>query len=128
VNFGRAYIYSTSVPPAVPAALEAALAVLRDEPHRQQRVRAFARRTREALRSAHLDVPAGDSPIIPIILGSEGAAITEANRLLDLGLLAMPIRPPTVLRGTSRLRITLSSEHRDEQIDKLISALSALST
>jgi len=123
VNFGRAYIYSTSVPPSVPAALEAALQVLRDEPHRQQRIRALARSTRDALRSANLKLPAGDSPIIPIILGSEDAAITEASRLLDLGMLAMPIRPPTVPRGTSRLRITLSSEHSDEQIDKLVGAL-----
>ena len=128
VNFGRAYIYSTSVPPMVPAAVQAALEVLRREPHRQERVRSLSRRVRDALRTAGVTLPDGDSPIIPIILGSEEAAITQANRLIELGLLAMPIRPPTVPRGSSRLRVTLSSEHSDEQVDALISALSKPST
>ena len=123
VNFGRAYIYSTSVPPAVPAGVEAALDVLRREPHRQERVRSLSRRVRDALRAAGVALPDGDSPIIPIILGSEEAAITQANRLMELGMLAMPIRPPTVPRGSSRLRVTLSSEHTDEQVDQLLAAI-----
>jgi 8-amino-7-oxononanoate synthase len=123
VNFGRAYIYSTSVPPAVPAALEAALAVLRTEPHRQERVRSLSLRVREAVRAAGVALPPGDSPVIPMILGTEDAAVAEAQRLMTLGMLAMPIRPPTVPRGSSRLRITLSSEHSDEQIDALVRAI-----
>jgi 8-amino-7-oxononanoate synthase len=123
VNFGRAYIYSTNVPPIVPAALEAALRVLRDEPHRQQRVRSLSRCVRDALHGAGVALPPGDSPIIPIILGSEDAAIAEAKRLMDLGMLVMPIRPPTVPRGSSRLRVTLSSEHTDAQIDGLVRAI-----
>jgi 8-amino-7-oxononanoate synthase len=128
VNFGRAYIYSTSVPPMVPAGVQAALDVLRREPHRQARVRSLSRRVRDALRAAGVTRPEGDSPIIPFILGSEEAAISEANRLMELGMLAMPIRPPTVPRGSSRLRVTLSSEHTDEQVDALISAVSKPST
>lgn len=123
VNFGRAYIYSTNVPPFVPAALEAALDVLRREPHRQQRVRSLARRVREALRAADGEALPGDSPIIPIVLGSEEAALAEADRLMEAGLLVMPIRPPTVPRGSSRLRVTLSSMHTDEQIEVLVRAL-----
>lgn len=123
MNFGRAYIYSTSVPPFVPAAGEAALNVLRSEPHRQARVRALSKRVRETLRAGGIAIAEGDSPIIPIILGSENGAISEANRLMKLGMLVMPIRPPTVPRGSTRLRITLSSEHTDEQIDMLIEAL-----
>jgi 8-amino-7-oxononanoate synthase len=124
VNFGRAYIYSTSVPPMVPAVLQAALVVLRREPQRQERARALSRDVRQKLRAGGLALPEGDSPIIPIILGSEDAAMSEANRLMELGMLAVPIRPPTVPRGGSRLRITLSSEHTDEQIHALIQAVS----
>ncbi len=123
VNFGRAYVYSTSVPPTVPAAAEAALDVLQSEPHRQARVRALSDRVRAALRGGGLAIRDGDSPIIPIILGSEEAALSEANRLMELGMLVMPIRPPTVPRGSSRLRITLSSEHTDDQVDALTHAL-----
>ena len=128
VNFGRAYIYSTSVPPTVPAALHAALDVLPREPHRQERVRALSRRVRETLRARGFAVTEGDSPIIPIILGSEDATLAEANRLMELSMLAMPIRPPTVPRGASRLRIALSSEHTDEQIDMLLGALTKAQT
>jgi 8-amino-7-oxononanoate synthase len=124
VNFGRAYIYSTSVPPMVPAVLQAALDVLRREPQRQERVRARSRHVRQTLRANGLALPDGDSPIIPIILGSEDAAMCEAQRLMERGMLAMPIRPPTVPRGGSRLRITVSSEHTDEQIHALIQAVS----
>jgi 8-amino-7-oxononanoate synthase len=123
VNFGRAYIYSTNVPPSVPAALAAALDVLRREPHRQERVRSLARHVRDALHAANVTLLPGDSPIIPIVLGSEEAALAEATRLMDAGLLVTPIRPPTVPRGSSRLRVTLSSEHTDEQIDVLVRVL-----
>lgn len=123
VNFGRAYIYSTSVPPTVPAAVETALSVLRSEPQRQARVRALSNHVRVALREQGIAVPSGDSPIIPLILGSEQAAVLEADRLMALGILALPMRPPTVARGSSRLRITLSSVHTDEQVSALIDAL-----
>jgi 7-keto-8-aminopelargonate synthetase-like enzyme len=69
---------------------------------------------------------AGDSPIIPIILGSEGAALDAAAHLLAKGILSLAIRPPTVPRGTSRLRITLSWEHRDEDVTALLAAVGSL--
>jgi len=117
VNFGRAYIYSTATPPGTGAACEAALHVMSDEPQRQRRVRELARRVREALQ---LD---GDSPIIPVILGEESAAIEAANQLREKGMLVLPVRPPTVPRGTSRLRITISCDHSDEEVQKLIEAI-----
>src|SRR5262249_33536765 len=59
VNFARPYIFSTAIPPAIPAAVCAGIQVMRDEPQRQQRLRALARTVRQALQ-----LPAGDSPII----------------------------------------------------------------
>jgi 8-amino-7-oxononanoate synthase len=126
VNFGRAYIYSTRVPPTTAAACEAAIGVMRDEPWRQQRLRALAQRVRARL-PTRLPVGPGDSPIIPIVLGSETAAMEAAEALSQAGLLVMPIRPPTVARGTSRLRVTLSCDHSDAEIDQLLAALDALS-
>ncbi|HET6249997.1 MAG TPA: 8-amino-7-oxononanoate synthase [Tepidisphaeraceae bacterium] len=123
MNHGRGYLFSTAIPACVAAAGEAAVQVLHEEPGRQMRVRALARRVREEIAALRFAVPAGDSPIIPIILGSEQSALTAAAQLLEAGMLVMPVRPPTVARGSSRLRVTLSSEHTDEEVDQLIGAI-----
>jgi 8-amino-7-oxononanoate synthase len=123
VNFGRAYIYSTSIAPAIAAAIETALGVMKREPQRQRRVRELAIRVREALRKQGRKIPSGDSPIIPILFGSEQRALDAALRLRDKGILVIAIRPPTVARETSRLRVTVSCEHNDGEIERLIAAL-----
>jgi len=117
VNFGRAYIYSTSLASTAAAACMAAIDVMSEEPWRQQRVRELARRVRGAL-----GLP-GDSPIVPLILGEESAAIEAAKELRGKGMLVLPVRPPTVPRGTSRLRITLSCDHTDAEVEELIDAI-----
>jgi 8-amino-7-oxononanoate synthase len=122
VNLGRAYIYSTNIAPPVAAGIQEAIQVMRDEPHRQQRLRESSLTLRERLLAKGFK-PAGDSPIIPIIVGDESAAVKLAQRLLNDGLLVSAVRPPTVPRGTSRLRVTLSCEHSHEQIDRLIESL-----
>ena len=117
-NFGRAYIYSTAVPASIAAACVAAVEVMRDEPQRQRRVRDLARRVRQAFAMQ------GDSPIVPIVLGDESAALEAADKLRKEGFLVLAVRPPTVPRGTSRLRVTLSCEHSDEEVARLIEMLS----
>jgi 7-keto-8-aminopelargonate synthetase-like enzyme len=126
VNLGRGYIYSTGVAPAVAAAAEAAIDVLRDEPEHQKRLAAIRCRVGDELREAGIQLPPGRSPILPLILGSEEAALAAASRLRDVGLWVVAIRPPTVPRGTSRLRITLSSQHTDAEIDLLLTTLKSL--
>jgi 8-amino-7-oxononanoate synthase len=122
-NFGRAFIYTTNIPAAAAAAAQAAIQVLRDEPQRQNRVRDLARRVRAQLAAANVHLLPGDSPILCWVLGSEAAAIATAQSLRDKGLFVTPVRPPTVAPGSSRLRMTLSSQHTDEEIQQLISAV-----
>src|SRR5262249_6874358 len=69
LNLGRAYIYSTGVPPMIPAMALEAIQICRDEPHRQKRVRDLARHVRQELARASVAVPQGDSPIIPLVCG-----------------------------------------------------------
>jgi 8-amino-7-oxononanoate synthase len=126
VNLARAYIYSTSISPMIAAAADAAISVCETEPHLQQRVRQLARHVRTELQQSGWDIPAGDSPIVPIIMGTESAALAAAESLADAGILALAIRPPTVPKGTSRLRITLSSAHSDEEIERLLRAMAEL--
>jgi len=75
------------------------------------------------LRGGGHQISEGDAPIIPIILGSEKRALDAANHLREKQILAIAIRPPTVARETSRLRITLSCEHTDEEIQMLLEML-----
>ena len=126
VNFGRAYIYSTALSPAIAAACEAAIEVMRDEPERQQRVRQLAQRVRTDLTSAGWEIGRGDAPIIPIILGTEEAALSMSQRLREKGIIVSAVRPPTVPRGSSRLRITLSAVHSDEEVARLVGQLAAM--
>ena len=121
VNHGRAYIYSTAVPAPVAAASIAAIDVMRDEPQRQHRVRELSKRV-----SDQLNVPGFASPIVPVILGEEQAALDASGKLLDAGMLVIAVRPPTVPRGGSRLRVTLSSEHTDAEVDRLIDVVKSL--
>ena len=125
INYGRAYIYSTGIPPLIAAAAREAIAIVRDEPQRQARVRALAREVRGQLRDAGLNVAPGDSPIIPVVIGDEVAAIEASKRLTDARLLVPAVRPPTVAKGSSRLRVTVCSEHTDQEVRKLLEVLVA---
>ncbi len=122
-NTARAAIYTTAPSPLLAAAAEAAIRVLRDEPARQDRLRANARRVRMELQ---LDPgPHGriDSPIIPILLGESSAALAASNHLANKGLWVMAIRPPTVPRDGARLRVTVSCAHTDADMDRLVAGL-----
>jgi 8-amino-7-oxononanoate synthase len=123
VNFGRPFVFSTSLPPAVAAAVAESIDVMADQPHRQARVRKLAVDFRHRLSDAGMTIPPGDSPIVPVILGDESLTLSTAERLLDAGYLVGAIRPPTVPVGASRLRITLSCNHTDAEIAGLISEL-----
>jgi 8-amino-7-oxononanoate synthase len=126
VNHGRAFIYSTAIPPMIAAAATAAIDVMRDEPQRQARLRSLARRVRGELAARGLATVAGDSPIIPITLGDEARALEASRRMLDARLLVPAVRPPTVPKGTSRLRLTLSCEHTDQDVRALLDILAGI--
>ncbi len=123
INFARAYIYSTSTMPAVARGAMRALSIMRDEPERQKRVRLLANRLRTALRALGAQLPPGESPIVPVIFGSAGAAVATAGALEAVGFFVVAMRPPTVARGTSRLRLTVSCEHTETEIDSLAGAV-----
>jgi len=122
----RTYIYTTALPPAVAAAARASLRLLQEEPWRRSRVLDHvARFRREAMR---LGLPLMDSstPIQPLLLGTEAAALAASDTLLAAGIWVPAIRPPTVPAGTSRLRITFSAAHTDADVDRLLEALAVL--
>ncbi|MEX0704659.1 MAG: 8-amino-7-oxononanoate synthase [Planctomycetales bacterium] len=123
-NRARTQIYSTALPPAMCAAACAAIDVIEQEPERRERLRATAQRFRHELRGAGLLVPATCvGPIVPVILDGPRRAMRVAAELEDEGFLVAAIRPPTVPRGTSRLRITLTAAHSDRDVEELAAAV-----
>ncbi|MGA2472796.1 MAG: 8-amino-7-oxononanoate synthase [Acidimicrobiales bacterium] len=121
VNRARPYIFSTAPTPADAAAALAALRVLRSSEGSALTGRLASLIDRVV--EAGIAPPGHPSPIIPVVLGAEQAALDASAALLDEGLWVPAIRPPTVPVGTSRLRVTLSAAHRDEDVDRLLHAL-----
>lgn len=122
----RPFVYSTAPPPAVAAALLASLEVIAGEPERRCRLLSLARYARTRLAAAGFAVVEGDSPIIPLVLGSNQRAVAAAEQLQSRGFDVRAIRPPTVPAGTARLRLSVNAGLTEPVIDALIDALSCL--
>lgn len=117
-NRARSFIFTTASTPADTAAALAALRIVCSP--EGDGLRRKLRRHIDRLRPGH------PTPIVPIVLGAEDAALAAAAALLKRGLLVPAIRPPTVPPGTARLRVTLSAAHGDDQVGELEVALDAL--
>ncbi|MCK4739193.1 MAG: 8-amino-7-oxononanoate synthase [Deltaproteobacteria bacterium] len=115
-NKARAFIFSTSLPPAICAATSQALDIIQEEPKRRKRLHSNANLLRDILNTAGLDTLNTSTHIIPVLTGSAKLALQISNALLEDGVFVQAIRPPTVRAGTSRLRLTVSSELSTEDI------------
>jgi 8-amino-7-oxononanoate synthase len=113
-NRARTLIYSTGLPPAIVAACIAALDLIECEPDYA------ALPVRKAKHFTRLvNLPEAQSPIVPVVVGDERAALDASRLLADEGFLAVAIRPPTVPEGTARLRLTFTAQHPDDAIERL---------
>ncbi|MGH9079931.1 MAG: aminotransferase class I/II-fold pyridoxal phosphate-dependent enzyme [Acidimicrobiales bacterium] len=120
VNRARPYIFTTASTPADAAAALAAVGVVRSAEGALLLARLAGHVARVA---AAVGRPAWRIPIVPVVVGAEDEAVGASQQLLSRGVWVPAIRPPTVAPGTSRLRITLSAAHTDEQVDRLIGGL-----
>jgi 8-amino-7-oxononanoate synthase len=113
-NRARTLIYSTGLPPSCVAASIAALDLIEREPGYAalpvQKAKVFTKAA---------GLPEAQSPIVPVIIGTEVATLAASQMLADEGYLAAAIRPPTVPDGTARLRLTFTAQHPDEQVARL---------
>jgi len=125
VQRARPFVFSTAPPPAVADALEAALAIVAAEPERRARLHHLARHLRARLSAAGLACPAGVSPIVPIVLGSNERALSVARALQAEGFDVRAIRPPSVPPGTARLRVTVNVTLDEAILDRFAAALAS---
>ncbi|MCK5262683.1 MAG: 8-amino-7-oxononanoate synthase [Gammaproteobacteria bacterium] len=123
IQKARPYIYTTATPPAVAEATRASLRLIQTRPELREQLNDNIQYFRNSAEQAGIDLTDSQTAIQPVILGEEERALKFSQRLFENGLLVTAIRPPTVPKGTARLRITLSAAHTKSQINKLIKTL-----
>lgn len=119
VNRARPFVFSTAMPPYFAGQIRTALKLARAADGQRAHLREISARLRKLLSAAGLDCGTSATQIIPVILGSNEAALHVAEILRDNGFAAKAVRPPTVPDGTARIRISLTSQITFEQIDRL---------
>lgn len=122
INASRPFIFTTAPPPGSAAAADAALKVVQREPERRARLWANQHRLFNGLQRLGFRMTPTVSPILPILIGEAACALACADALLSYGVYAPAIRPPTVPDRTSRIRVTVTSEHTSEHIDEALRA------
>lgn len=121
INRGRGFIFSTAPSPLIAAVVRASLGILREQPERRDRLWALVRTAEGAL--CRYGATRTGSQIIPLIIGDDARTMAAAARLLAAGYDIRGIRPPTVLEGTSRLRISLTLNATPDDVAGLAATL-----
>jgi 8-amino-7-oxononanoate synthase len=126
VNRCGGIIYSTGLPPAALGAADAALELTPQLSEARETLAKNAARARAALAEAGLSTLNSTTHIVPLLVGAPEDALGLAAALEAEGLLAVAIRPPTVPEGSSRLRLSFSASHSEEDVERLVKAIRAL--
>jgi 5-aminolevulinate synthase len=124
-SFASGFIFSTALPPAIAAGALASVKHLKDSPFERKRQQERVQKVRAALRQTGIPQMENPSHIIPVMVGDAKKAKMISDWLMEHhGIYVQPINYPTVPVGTERLRITPGPVHTDDDIDRLVRALS----
>jgi len=122
INTSKAFIYTTAQSPAIVAAASAAIQIIQNEPHRRQRLWDNRNYLFSELKNIGFQFPNTQSPILPIIVKSPEMTLKISQTLYEAGIYVPAIRPPTVSKNSSRLRLTVSSEQTKDQLQEVVNA------
>lgn len=125
IQFARPYIYTTALPAAFASAMRDNLAIVMTG-ERQKQLSSNIQYFRENAQILGLNLMPSTTAIQPLIIGDDAKAIEISQSLQAVGILVTAIRPPTVTKGTARLRITLTASHTESDIDYLLAKLVAI--
>jgi 8-amino-7-oxononanoate synthase len=123
INRARPFIFSTAMPPYVAHQIRAALQIVQNADQERAQLHSLSQRFRRLLRERGFDTGLSASQIVPIILGDNETALHFAAQLRRSGYAVRAIRPPSVRPGTSRLRLSLTSQLTNDQLDGVVAAL-----
>jgi 8-amino-7-oxononanoate synthase len=126
VQRARTYIYTTAIPPLLAHTLTRSLELIECGGDRRTHLFALLATLKAGLRDSGWNLLPSQTAIQPLIVGGTIDALTLSEQLAERGLLVPAIRPPTVPRGTARLRIALSADHQLGDVERLVGALRSL--
>ncbi|MDB5802035.1 MAG: 8-amino-7-oxononanoate synthase [Rhodocyclales bacterium] len=119
----RSYIFTTAMPPMMAHVLLNALALIENADDRRQHLRTLIACFRDGMASHAQRLMPSNTPIQPVVIGDNAATVDIAAALLERDIWTPAIRPPTVPKGSARLRISLSAAHSLAQVEQLTAAL-----
>lgn len=122
----RSFVYTTALPPVVVGGAGAALELVMAADRERRRVGELAARFRRGLVEQGMAYAPARSQIQPVVLGSSVASLQAGASLAQAGVLAVPIRPPTVPSGAARLRFSINAAHTEADIDMALGALATV--
>ena len=119
------FVYTTAPPPPVLGAIDAALDLVPTMDAERARLQDMAGTLRAAFAAAGVDSAGSTTQIVPALVGGEAETLALSARLLDAGVLAVAIRPPTVPEGSSRIRFALSAAHSETDLERITLAVAS---
>lgn len=124
INKSRSFIFTTGLSPACVAAAGAALSLIQEDAAPRNHLQRLSALLRDGLKAQGWNVLGSSSHIIPILLGEAADALRCAEHLWKAGIYAPAIRPPTVHAGECRIRFSVTAEHTEGDIARLLEVLS----
>ncbi|MDN4594693.1 glycine C-acetyltransferase [Polycladomyces subterraneus] len=122
IHRARPFLFSTSHPPAVTAACQAALDVLLEEPELIDRLWDNTRFFKQGLESLGFNTGKSETPITPVIVGEGAKAMALSDALFEEGVYAQGIAYPTVPKGEARVRTIVTAQHTKEELEQALHA------
>ncbi|MDQ1005359.1 8-amino-7-oxononanoate synthase [Neobacillus niacini] len=126
LNHARTFIFQTSLPPAICAASYTAFEIIKHSKDKRQLLHSNVKKIKTSLQEMGYTVKGDDTPIIPVIIGDTHKTVMFAKRLLEKGIYAPAIRPPTIPLGESRIRLTVTADHSLKEIDYLLKSFNLI--
>ncbi|QDQ02597.1 8-amino-7-oxononanoate synthase [Lysinibacillus fusiformis] len=123
LNTARSFIFQTGLSPSAIEAAREGILIIQNEPERRIQLLNNAQYLRLKLGEYGFVIGQGDTPIISLLVGNSHKAMQFSEKLMDEGIFIPAIRPPTVPKGSSRLRITVMATHTMEQLDMVINKI-----
>jgi 8-amino-7-oxononanoate synthase len=126
IQKARTYVFTTAMPAAIAEATRTSLKLLATDSWRREKLNLLTQRFSMGAKQLGLNLMQSNTAIQPLLIGDNYRAVDISEALLAQGFLVSAIRPPSVPKGESRLRVTFSANHQEQQVDQLLDALDSI--